>query len=121
MADPTRPGSKFFDPDPSLIGVETFAQDWGKLVFCMYAQPVSQLIRCAMRIRECQCKGVIILPLWRASQFIYFFMDKNDNTQKPFVLVKMWKPYLIQNEGAKNTALFGEVGFEFLALFFNTC
>jgi len=81
---------------------------------------VKDLIRCHRRITSCECKGVLIMPMWHTSSYLNFFMENDEKPKMPFVLIKKWHPYILQNEGATNTALFGFTPFWFVALGFNT-
>lgn len=101
-------------------GVDAFSQDWAKLGTLWLCPPVSALIRVHRRIVSTKCRGVLVLPEWETSSFLQFFMTNPATPNKPFSLLWKWRPYIIQNENAKNTALFGAIPFCFLALSFDT-
>jgi len=100
--------------------VDAFSISWEKKGNLWLSPPVKDLLRCHRRITNCECKGVLIMPMWHTSSYLSFFMENGEKTKEPFTLIKKWKPYIIQNEGATNTALFGFTPFWFVALGFNT-
>jgi len=61
---------------------------------------------------------VIVFPKWVTSSFIHCFI-KDGQLENPYKLAQEWHPYVVQNEGATNTALFGYTNFPFMALSFN--
>jgi len=100
--------------------VDAFSISWEEKGNLWLSPPVKDLIRCHKRITSCECKGVIIMPVWYTSSYLHFFMETDEKPKMPFVLIKKWHPYILQNEGATNTALFGFTPFWFVALGFNT-
>lgn len=100
-------------------GIDAFAQDWSKLGNLWICPPVGQLINIHMRITRSKCKGVLLAPAWETSSFLHFLMTSDTIPAHPYTLLWKWRPYIIQNENAKNTALFGEVPFFFVALHFD--
>ena len=100
-------------------GVDAFAQDWAALGNLWICPPVSRLIDVHRRIKETKSKGVVVFPAWESSSFLPFFMENLEKTTERYQLVCKWRPYIIQNENARNTALFGNTQFEFLALRFD--
>jgi hypothetical protein len=102
------------------LAVDAFSIPWGPLGFLWICPPVSALIRIQRRITTSACQGVIILPVWKTANFYTLYFDSNDEPLWPFTCLRKWSPYIIQNENAKNTALFGQVNFMFAALLFNT-
>jgi hypothetical protein len=101
-------------------GVDAFASCWkhkGNLWLC---PPVSLLVRVANRIRSTECKGILILPVWKTASYFSLFFGDNLTPRHPFHLITLWHPYVIQNEEARKTPLFGNVPFKFAALSFNT-
>ncbi len=102
------------------MAIDAFSIPWTNLGFLWICPPVSELIRVHKRITTTSCEGILILPVWKTSNYYTLFMDENDVPKFPFECVKRWSPYIIQNENAKNTALFGQVNFHMMALLFNT-
>lgn len=122
FADKTnRKTKKFFSLyyNEETLGIDAFSASWNKLGILWICPPVSDLIKVHQRISKSTCKGVVIFPRWITSSFIHLFFDKEGKPNKPYTLVKEWHPYIVQNEGATNTALFGRTNFPFVALAFN--
>jgi hypothetical protein len=110
--------SLYYNNDTSAI--DAFSINWNSLGCMWICPPVSALIRIHKRILESSCEGVLVMPVWKTSSFYTLFFEKNDlQPKRPFQLVKLWSPYICQNENTKNTALFGQVNFQFAALYFN--
>jgi hypothetical protein len=109
--------SLYYDAETSAI--DAFSINWSVLGCMWLCPPVSALIRTHKRILESTCEGVLIIPVWKTSSFYNLFFKNDSTPQKPFHVVKLWSPYICQNENAKNTALFGQVNFQFAALYFN--
>lgn len=105
---------------PGTLAVDAFTIIWETLGCLWLCPPVSQLIRICHRIRKSKCHGILVLPVWKTSNFYNLFFDDSGLPKEPFTLIKLWHPYIIQNENARHTALFGSVPFEFAALEFNT-
>jgi hypothetical protein len=100
--------------------VDAFATCWkdkGNLWLC---PPVSLLIKVFNRIVVSECKGILIMPVWKTSSFFCLYFDGDLNPRPPFKLITLWHPYIIQNENVKETPLFGNVPFYFAALSFDT-
>jgi len=102
------------------MAVDAFSISWEHKGNLWLTPPVKCLISCYHRITKSKCKGVIIMPLWFTSSYLSYFLDGEERPKPPFTLVKKWRPYIIQNEGATNTALFGYTPFFFVALGFAT-
>ncbi len=100
---------------------EAWSLDWTHCGMLWLCPPVSLLIKVHDRILRSPCKGVLCMPMWVTATYYTFYFDKNNSPRKPFSLVKEWHPYIVQNEGAKHTPLFGKTPFAFVALQFNTC
>jgi len=109
--------SKYFDQGTS--GVDAFSMPWGNWGMLWICPPVSELVKTHRRIIGSQVQGVIILPRWQTSSFIHLFIDEEGQVKAPYQLIQEWHPYITQNEGATNTALFGVTNFPLLALSFN--
>ena len=101
-------------------GTDAFAQDWTKLGNLWICPPVAQLINVHRRIEDTKCRGMIVFPFWESSNFLPLFMENFETPKNPYKLVRKWKPFIIQNENARNTALFGPTPFYFIALSFDT-
>jgi len=99
--------------------VDAFSTTWGTLGKLWLCPPVSALSDVFHRIMATPCEGIVCLPVWEASNFYSLYFKKNHEVREPFVLMKLWKPFIVQNEGARNTALFGTTPFYFAALYFN--
>jgi len=104
---------------PGTFAVDAFSVSWADLGMLWICPPISLLPQIHFRISNSKCRGVIIFPLWFTSSYLGFFFEKGTVPKPPYQLIKKWRPYVIQNENATNTALFGAVPFEFVALFFN--
>jgi hypothetical protein len=104
---------------PNSLAVDAFSADWSALGCLWLCPPVSLLIKTAKRIRSSKCEGVIVFPVWKTSTFYNFFFEEGV-PKPPFQLIKLWHPYIFQNENARKTPLFGQVPFEFAAFYFNT-
>lgn len=109
--------SLYYDKDSS--GVDAFSMGWNNLGMIWACPPIKDLIKVHLRVVTSNCKGVLIIPKWLTSSYIHFFLDKNSEAKNPYKIVKEWHPYIVQNEGALNTALVGTTNFTFLALTFN--
>lgn len=109
--------SLYYDTDSS--GVDAFSMSWENLGMIWACPPVKELIRFHMRIETSNCRGVLIIPKWLTSSYIHFFLNNNSEGRRPYKIIKEWQPYIVQNEGAVNTALVGYTNFSFLALTFN--
>jgi hypothetical protein len=100
--------------------VDAFATCWkdkGNLWLC---PPVSLLMKVFRRITTSECKGILVMPVWKTASFFCLYFDGDLNPFPPFQLITLWHPYIIQNEDFKQTPLFGNVPFQFAALAFNT-
>ncbi len=104
----------------TAVAIEAFSTNWSEFGMCWICPPISLLIQVNNRIQTSQCKGVIILPVWKTSSFYTYFLNENEFPKEPYRLVKKWHPYIIQNEGVTRTPLFGITPFKFVALAFNT-
>ncbi len=99
------------------VAVDAFSIPWkGMLWVC---PPTFLLHKVVKRIRSSPCKGVLIVPNWPASSFYCLFFYKNA-VLPPFELISEFRPYVIQNEGARNTPLYGFTDFTFFAFYFCT-
>ena len=104
----------FFEPRGEVI--DAFSANWEDLGMLWICPPVNNLIQIARRIMNCRCKGAILIPNWPTSNFLFFYL----NEKAPFRIEKFLRPYIIQNENARNTPLFGFTSFDFILLSFNT-
>ncbi len=102
------------------LTTDAFSIAWRNLGFLWICPPVKELIRIHQRITSSECRGVLILPLWKTANFFPLFFREDNEPLPPFICIKKWSPYIIQNENAKNTALFGQVNFQMMALLFDT-
>jgi len=82
--------------------------------------PVSLLQRVAKRIRNSKCQGILVVPDWPASQFFPDFFKPNYDIKEPFKFISKKRSYIYQNEGARNTPLFGRINFDMYFLYFGT-
>jgi len=98
--------------------VDAFSNPWPGM--CWLCPPTSLLKRVAKRIRQSRCKGILLLPVWPASDFYIDFFGKNNSVKDPFVFIRYVNPYIFQNENARCTTLFGVTLFKFAVLYFNT-
>ncbi len=105
--------SKCYHKD--ALAVDAFSIDWNFMAWV--CPPVSLLLRVIQRIRTSNCQGLLIAPNWPASEF-YWELFENGHPKFPFRFIKEFHPYVLQNEGAKHTALFGVTPFTFFALYF---
>lgn len=110
--------SLYYDPNSKLI--DAFSANWGDLGMLWICPPIKDLIRVAKRIRSTSCRGVVIIPIWPSSSFYHFFLINHSSSRQPFILERCMKPYIHQNENARNTPLFGVTNFEFAILSFDT-
>jgi hypothetical protein len=102
------------------LTTDAFSIPWKNLGFLWICPPVKELIRIHQRITSTECQGLLILPIWKTANFFPLYFQDDNTSLPPFICVKIWSPYIIQNEEAKNTALFGQVNFQMAALFFDT-
>lgn len=109
--------SKYYDVESS--GIDAYSHNWNELGVLWVCPPVADLIKIHQRVRTSKARGVLIMPKWETSSFLNFFLDGLGRVKAPYKMVMEWHPYIIQNEGAGNTALFGYTNFPFLALTFN--
>lgn len=109
--------SLYFDTDSS--GVDAFSMGWDNVGIIWACPPVGELLRVHQRIISSKCRGVLIMPKWKTSSYIHAFLGPDEVVKSPYKLVKEWYPFVVQNEGAVNTALVGFTNFPFLALTFN--
>jgi hypothetical protein len=105
---------------PGSLAIDAFSVEWEHLGMIWMCPPISLLVKVHFRINSCRCRGVIVLPVWKTSNFFNLYFKKGV-PRRPFSLVKLWHPYIFQNENARKTALFGQVPYSFAALAFNTC
>ncbi len=110
--------SLYYSPD--TWAVDAYSACWKSLGFLWLCPPVSCLIKTHWRIMCSECEGVLVLPVWKTSSFYGLFFEGEMVPKPPFVLVRLWHPYIIQNENARRTPLFGSVPFSFAALYFST-
>ena len=103
---------------PNALATDAFAVNWDSLGCMWLCPPISLLIKTHRKIIRTNCSGVICFPVWTTATFYNFFLDQQGNPKPPYKLVKLWHPYIIQNEGARGTALFGRVPFQFMACYF---
>jgi len=108
--------SKFYEQ--GAYAVDAFSVEWPGN--CWVCPPTKLLLRTVKRIKNSKCKGIILVPMWPASNFYNEFFGKNENAKAPFQLVRFIQPYIFQNENATCTALFGVTKFKFAVFFFNT-
>lgn len=107
--------SKYFHDE--AVAVDAFSIPWvGMAWLC---PPTSLIPRVIKRIRNSHCEGVLIIPNWPASSY-YCLVFESSQIVQPFRLIKEFSPYITQNEGARNTPLYGKTDFTFFALYFNT-
>jgi len=99
-------------------GVDAFTLDWSAEGYLWVCPPVSALIKVYRKIMTGNCSGIVVMPEWKASRFLSFFVSQELGARPPFQLIRRWKPFIVQNENARNTALFGRVKFDFIALKF---
>ncbi len=104
----------------SANDIEAWSLNWANLGMLWICPPVSELINVAKRIVQVKCKGVVCMPVWKTATYYAIYFDSGGRARHPFTLVKMWHPYITQNEGARNTPLFGKTQFPFAALYFCT-
>jgi len=104
--------------EPGSYAVDAFSNPWPGMVWV--CPPTSLLKRVAKRIRLSPCKGVVLVPVWPASEFYNDFFSAHGTVKDPFVLIRYISPYIFQNENATDTALFGVTLFKFAVLYFNT-
>lgn len=109
--------SLFYDEKTS--GIDAFAQNWNEAGNCWISPPVGLLIETHRKILNSKCKGVVVLPIWESATFFPFFFKSPDQSHFPYSILMIWRPYIVQNEDARNTALFGSVPFQFAALKFD--
>lgn len=105
--------------DPLAHAVNAFSIPWGNLGYLWLCPPVSLLPAVFHRIMQSSCKGMLILPLWSTANFHNLFFDPQGDPRPPFCLARKWHPFIVQNENASDTALFGYTKFQFVALYFN--
>ena len=107
--------SNFYHPD--AVATDAFSIPW--VGVCFICPPVALLLAVIRRIKNSRCEGVLVFPNWPASDF-YCEIFQPHGTVSPFRLVEEFAPYIIQNEGATHTPLFGKTSFTFFAVYFNT-
>lgn len=106
---------------PLAEAVEAWSIPWGSLGMLWVCPPVSELIMFHHRLLKTKCKGVLCMPLWSTASFYPFYFDNTGTPRPPFMFIWKWSPYIVQNEGARHTPLFGHTNFPFVALYFDTC
>lgn len=104
--------------EEGTLAVDAFSSPWQGMVWL--CPPTKLLARVAKRVRQSQCKGLVLLPNWPASDFFNEFFEANYIPRHPFTLVKEFQPFILQNEHARNTPLYGVTKFTFFVLYFNT-
>jgi len=109
--------SLYFDVESS--GIDAFSMAWDNLGMIWACPPVGELIKVHQRIITSNCKGVLVMPKWLTSSYIHNFLSGENEVNSPYRLIKEWHPFVVQNEGAVNTALVGVTKFPFIALTFN--
>ncbi len=107
--------SKFYHLES--VAVDAFSASW--LGMCWVCPPVSLISAVIRRIKTSSGQGLLIVPNWPTSDY-YCDLFNDGVTCKPFVVWDEFRPYIFQNEGARNTPLFGNTSFTFFALYFNT-
>ncbi len=107
--------SKFFHD--AAEAVDAFSIPWVGMAWV--CPPTSLIPRVVKRIRRSGCQGILIVPNWPASNFYCLIFHQN-RVLVPFQFVTEFSPYILQNEGARNTLLYGKTAFTFFALYFNT-
>lgn len=111
--------SEFYEE--GSCGLEAFSLDWSRLGVLWICPPVKHLIKICRRIRSGEnMEGVILVPVWETAPFYHFFFNTQGGAIHPFVLAKVCKPYIIQNENLRDTPFFGFTEFDFKLLYFNT-
>jgi len=98
------------------VAVDAFTVSWKNMVWI--CPPLSLLNKIHHRICNSEAEGVLIFPMWQASSYYCLFFGPNRQVKPPFRLVKYFRPYITQNEGATATPLYGRVTFDFVALYF---
>ncbi len=107
--------SNFYHPD--AVATDAFSIPW--VGVCFICPPVALLMAVIRRIKHSRCEGVLVFPNWPASDF-YCEIFHPHGPVYPFSVVEEFAPYIIQNEGATHTPLFGNTSFTFFAVYFNT-
>ncbi len=107
--------SEFYHPN--AIAVDAFTIPW--LGMCWICPPTSLICRVVRRIKTSKCQGLLIIPDWPASDFYCEIFEKAE-LKPPFKFLQVFKPYIFQNEEARNTPLFGKTAFKFFAIYFDT-
>lgn len=105
---------------PSAQSIEAWSLDWNTLPMMWVCPPVSALVKLFHRLTLTRCEGVVCLPMWSTATFYPLFFTEFGKPRPPFKVEKIWHPYIVQNEGAKNTPLYGYTPFAFAALYFCT-
>lgn len=98
--------------------VDAFSAPWQGVVWL--CPPTSLLARVAKRIRNSKTRGLVIVPNWPASDFYNEYLDQHKQPKSPFHLVKEFHPFILQNELARNTPLYGITKFSFFVFSFDT-
>jgi len=108
--------SEFYEQGTS--GVNIFAQKWN--AFMWLCPPIACLPKLAFELRSRPCNCILTFPVWTTAGYFNLFFDSDITKPKePFSVVRIYQPYVYQNQGAKS-ALFGKVQFDFVALLCNT-
>lgn len=71
--------SRFFSP--GSLGVDCLAYSWhGE--FCWLVPPISLIPRTIKHVQLCQCRGVLVVPVWPSSVFWPFLIHKDGTFQQ---------------------------------------
>lgn len=102
------------------LGIEALAHSWERET-AWICPPVSLLHQVLRKISSTEVlAGVLIVPNWPTASFWPSIFEPDQTLKKPFVKVEVIRPYIIQNDNARNKALKGYTAAGCLALFIDS-
>lgn len=107
--------SKFFNP--GSLGVDCLAFSWSG-EFCWLVPPISLIPRTIKHVCSCQCRAILVVPVWPSAVFWPFLID-NEGTFRAFIVDHLY----VENgkdvfeHGANKESLFGSLNFNTSAVF----
>lgn len=120
FADSSNAKTKKFFSDflcPHSSGINAFAHSWDKETLWV-CPPVSKIVQVLRKLKESNCKGVLVIPKWQTADFWPFILDLQQQ-KTIFQKISEIHPTIIQNQRALSP-LNGKTSFSFLAIQFST-
>lgn len=102
---------------PLSSGINTFCHSWDK-ENAWVCPPVKKIIQVMKKLQSTKGSGVLVVPEWQRASFWPFIQTSSGEYSACFKNMVRFHPKIVQNQRARS-ALSGDTGFAFLALFYD--